>query len=193
MLVKNKTNNKILFVHKKDDHHFYVENDAGIVQGLFNDKFKKISKKDERILKYKHLFNEDKVVENIRPIYDYKIKDITVKWSGTYPNLCRGKWTIYIDYMELPIPEMNSFNDMGTPGTYERWHFDDNYSEQTETYNVVTSEDDMTRIKNWIHYSLNSLEKAYYLKFDINDSLIDTIVEKICEVDFRSGSCGGCI
>jgi len=193
MLVKNKTNNKILFVHKKDEHHFYVENDAGIVQGLFKDEFKTISKKDERILKYKHLFNEDKVVENIRSVIEYKIKDITVKWSGTYPNLCSGEWSIYIDYMELPIPEMNSFGDMGTSGTYERWYFDDDYSEQTETYDIVTSEDDIIQLKDWIIYSLKSLENAYYLKFNITDKLIETIIEKISEVDFRSGSCGGCI
>ena len=51
----------------------------------------------------------------------------------------------------------------------------------------------MKILKDWIIYSLGSLEEAYYLKFIINDKLIDRIINEISELDWRSGSCGGCI
>lgn len=50
--------------------------------------------------------------------------NIFVDWSGKYPNLCGGEWTITIDGLPVNIPELLKHDRMNTFGTYSEWSFD---------------------------------------------------------------------
>lgn len=45
--------------------------------------------------------------------------NIQVKWSGNWPALCHGTWSIKVDDVNIPIPENKISSDMGTYGTYQ--------------------------------------------------------------------------
>jgi len=195
MLVRIKSQTKLLHVYHIDKMHYYVRNKNGVIQGLDKTAFEIVPKNIERELKLNKILNDsydiDETYTNDK--FDYDIKKIIVKWSGSYPNLCSGEWVIMIDHMELPIPELLISSNMGTSGDYQSWHFDDNYSEIFETYHVNESSNDRQQLNSWIKYSLKSLEEAYKINLNINEKLINEIIDKISEQDFRSGSCGGCI
>jgi len=193
MLVQNNHKNTkdiISHVHKEDHEHYYVRNSDGVIQGLLKNKFKRLSKQQSRKIKIQRLLDlkENYHISNNKRT-NYTIKNIDVKWSGSYPNLCSGTWTILIDDMKLPIPEFYENQDMGTPGEYETWEFDDNWSEEFSSYFDHGEENKLS----WIRYSLECLEEAYSLNFNIDEKLINKIESLISDKDWRSGSCGGCI
>lgn len=108
---------------------------------------------------------------------------VTANWSGSYPCLCYGEWTLKIDDLDVSnkIPEELRNNSMNTYGEYEEWHFED-WMEVFESY------EDGLDCDEWI------AENKYWL-----DNITDNIdVQKeifnaISGQDFRHGSCGGCI
>lgn len=172
----------------KKNSIYYVRNSNGIIQGFDKTHFKKLPKKMEREFKLKRILNIS-VSEKVKEIipYDVTKSKIYVNWSGKYPNLCSGLWTIKIDNMELPIPEIIKSDSMGTRGTYSIQHF-----EETEYY----YEDDADCWKqedNWLRYAIQCLEEGYSIKFVGDRDLYSEIYSKISECDWRSGSCGGCI
>ena len=109
---------------------------------------------------------------------------VEARWSGSYPNLCRGEWTLKIGGNDVSslIPKELRYDEMNTYGTYETWYFDDNAMEVFEDY------EDGLDCDEWIE------ENKYWLDAIAED--YDTqvkIFKAINEQDWRSGSCGGCI
>lgn len=108
---------------------------------------------------------------------------VKAKWSGSYPCLCYGEWTLEVNGKNVSdlIPDELRRSCMNTYGTYEEWHFE-NWVEVFEDY------EDGLMCDEWI------AENKYWLDIITDD--IDTQVEifnAINEQDWRSGSCGGCI
>ena len=108
---------------------------------------------------------------------------VKAKWSGSYPCLCSGEWTLNVDGKDVSnkIPKDLRKSSMNTFGTYQSWHFED-WLEVFEDYS------DGLDCDEWID------ENDYWLKeiTDNNDTKI-LIYQAINKEDFRSGSCGGCI
>lgn len=118
-----------------------------------------------------------------------------VEWSGGYPNLCSGEWTIFYNDIKLTIPvqdEDSYYNrrteDMGTAGEYSRWYFDENYSEETEYYqDGLECGDWIVDNKDWLDemFDEHKIPKGFFTYHQL--------FKAIQEQDWRSGSCGGCI
>lgn len=110
--------------------------------------------------------------------------NIEARWSGSYPTLCFGHWTLLIDGEDVSekIPEDLRDRSMNTFGTYWSWHFNDEYIEEFDSY------EDGMHCDEWIE------ENDYWLK-DITDdySVKEEIYDAFNADDFRAGSCGGCI
>ena len=116
--------------------------------------------------------------------------DISVEWTGAYPNLCRGKWMIAINKKRLLDIIHEPFN---TSGNYQSWNFDNNWSVHWDYY------DDGLNEEEWIDsvrlFDMNNLKQSLIeAGFDVNDDeLMSELYSQIQEKDFRTGSCGGCI
>jgi hypothetical protein len=123
-------------------------------------------------------------------------KDISVEWTGSYPNLCSGKWIITIDGNEIidNSKEQGNYDsallsNMGTEGTYQSWHFDDNYSEVFEDYDAGYHFEEWYNsksgkfLKKTIDNNTREMSKA-----DMN-----YLFAELQKKDWRSNSCGGCI
>lgn len=114
---------------------------------------------------------------------------IEVNWSGGYPTLCYGKWTIVIDGIKLTGLEQEHFS---TYGVYDTWHFED-WNDVWETYT------DGYRFNSWyknlLAHDTNGLKSSLVRHgFDINnEDFIEDLYEAIQEKDWRHSSCGGCI
>ena len=116
--------------------------------------------------------------------------DISVEWTGAYPNLCRGKWMIAINKKRLLDLIHEPFN---TSGNYQSQNFDNNWSVHWDYY------DDGLNEEEWIDsvrlFDMNNLKQSLIeAGFDVNDDeLMSELYSQIQEKDFRTGSCGGCI
>ena len=108
--------------------------------------------------------------------------DWSTEWTGEFPNLCRGEWILYKGGKEvdtdIPFQEGNA----NTFGTYESFHFDDNWSEEWETYESGLDKDD------WIDENIEWLRTLSADEQDWED-----IFYAFQENDWRHQSCGGCI
>ena len=108
---------------------------------------------------------------------------IIAKWSGRYPTLCYGEWSISVNGEDVSgfIPEELKTSPMGTEGVYRRWRFK-NWEETNEAY--VDGFD----CPEWIN------ENKYWLDRITTDAKIqEKIFYAIQQEDFRYGSCGGCV
>ncbi|MCK9476551.1 MAG: hypothetical protein M0R46_11560 [Candidatus Muirbacterium halophilum] len=182
-------------VYREDEQHYYVRNNDGMIEGFMKQSFTKTSKREERELKLKRILRECDAVKETKEFSDYDIDNakIKVEWSGSYPNLCSGEWTIRINEMVIPIPEERIGGSMGTSGEYSRWYFGENYEEHTEHY-YDGDDSEWSNDDNWLKYAIWCLSEYHSLRFigDL-DRLYDRIYNEISENDWRSGSCGGCI
>lgn len=108
---------------------------------------------------------------------------VEAKWSGSYPCLCFGEWTLKVNGKDVSkkIPEDLRNSSMNTYGTYQSWHFE-NWLEVFEDYT------DGLECEEWIEANKEWLDN---ISTDI--SIQKEIFYAISENDFRSGSCGGCI
>ena len=109
---------------------------------------------------------------------------VIAKWSGEYPCLCCGEWTLNVDGKDVSdkIPSDLRESSMNTYGTYQSWHFDEDCLEVFEDY------DSGLDCKEWIEENdewLNEITTDYSVK--------EQIFLAIQSEDFRAGSCGGCI
>ena len=102
-------------------------------------------------------------------------------WSGSYPCLCSGEWTLFKNEIEIkePIPFQN--NPANTYGVYSEWHFDENWIEQFEDY------EDGLLCTEWCKEY-----KDYLSKIAPMDEW-DKIYYAFQENDWRHCECGGCI
>lgn len=115
--------------------------------------------------------------------------EIYVDWTGSYPNLCSGKWIITIDGIKLTGIEKEEFGTLNEE--YSSWHFE-NWSEVFESY-----EDGMD-LDTWIQVlktdDINGLHASLQRHgIKITDELLSELYKKIQGQDWRQGSCGGCI
>ena len=109
---------------------------------------------------------------------------VKANWSGSYPCLCSGTWTLEINGKDVShlIPKVLRSDEMNTFGTYYTWGFDDDWMEVWENYK------DGLKCSEWIK------ENKYWLDEITTDKDIQIeIFEAINEEDFRRNSCGGCI
>ena len=108
---------------------------------------------------------------------------VEARWSGSYPNLCHGEWTLKVDGNNVSglIPKELRHDEMKTYGTYQSWHFE-NWMEVFEDY------EDGLVCDEWI------AENKYWLDTITNDlDIQEEIYYAINKQDWRAGSCGGCI
>jgi hypothetical protein len=109
---------------------------------------------------------------------------VVAKWSGSYPCLCYGKWKLVVNGVDVSnkIPKELREDSMNTYGTYQSWHFNEDYGEEFEDY------DDGLDCEDWIKEN-----KEWLNEITTDESLQKEIFYAIQSQDFRSGSCGGCI
>ena len=103
-------------------------------------------------------------------------------WSGSYPCLCFGEWTLYHngEEIDVEIPFQNEPAD--TFGEYIEWYFDEDYIENEKYYEDGLDEEE------WIK------ENIEYLKQVTDDNKqYEYIYKAFQENDWRYGSCMGCV
>jgi hypothetical protein len=107
-----------------------------------------------------------------------------VGWSGKYPCLCSGEWTIVRNGVDVSnfIPDKLRYGPMDTFGTYWRWFFKEDWEEDEEAY-----EDGLIECE-WIEENREWLKKICQ-----SDSEMSELYTAIQTHDWRHGSCGGCI
>lgn len=111
-------------------------------------------------------------------------REITAKWTGTYPCLCHGEWEITIGGKEVELPKDVRYSHMSTYGTYAEWSFggDSGWEEQWDYY-----EDGLT-YEPWVETN------SWWLRdLHLTDTETQALYNAIAEEDWRFGSCGGCI
>lgn len=111
------------------------------------------------------------------------MKNINVSYSGGYPSMCFGEWTITIDSIDLNYEE-----SMGTFGSYGSWSFVD-WLEEWEYY------EDGLHFTEWVEIGRGK-EIIHDLKSNgielTNEEKLE-LFEKVQSRDWRHNSCGGCI
>jgi hypothetical protein len=114
---------------------------------------------------------------------------IVAEWSGTYPCLCFGAWTISVGGVPFLIPPNRLSTPMNTYKTYGSWSFDSSWSEIWEDY------EDGLGFDSWVQANLVWLEpNLETIKVSTSDmEFLRALYESIKEKDWRYGSCGGCI
>ena len=100
-------------------------------------------------------------------------------WTGRYPNLCRGEWTLIINHADYSdkIPEDKRCAPMGTYGIYQvnTWGIDDE---------VHYSYTDGLHYRQWIR------QNKWVLKLPAKPHDVYAAFQA---ADWRPQSCGGCI
>jgi len=116
------------------------------------------------------------------------MKSIKAKWSGEYPNLCSGQWSISIDGVDIFGMDF-TFSKMGTYGRYKSWEFNDDGDE--EWHEDIRGR----KLEGWIISKKGSAVLSAIAKHDITltEEETEDLFNKISACDFRHGSCGGCI
>lgn len=121
----------------------------------------------------------------VEPVFEMNAKHkITASWSGSYPCLCHGRWTLTIDGKDCieKIPEKMRDEPMNTFGTYSRWGFSPSWSEEWEEYEDGLREDE------WIRENIDWL-----MDLPIPAEYYKHVFIAFQKEDFRTGQCGGCI
>ena len=111
------------------------------------------------------------------------MKNVVANWSGTYPCLCYGEWTLYIDNKDYTdyIPKKKRCSEMNTYGCYDTWHFSDDWDEEWETYEDGLYFEDWIEENTWVNTITTNVEEQQLIYNAFNEN------------DWRHGSCGGCI
>lgn len=111
-----------------------------------------------------------------------KPRNITAEWTGCFPCLCFGEWIIRIDGQPVELPEDVRTSPMHTYGSYDSWSFNDDWSEQWDSY-----EDGLT-FKPWL-----AENERWVSELGLSSEEEHDLFDAISAVDWRHGSCGGCI
>ena len=111
------------------------------------------------------------------------INEFRAEWSGRYPALCFGEWSLYKNDEDISeyIPEDLRDSHMNTAGVYSEWHFVDWIEEFSDYEDGMGCHDWIAANKGWLDQFCDTeidFENVYWA---FNAS------------DFRPGSCGGCI
>lgn len=105
-------------------------------------------------------------------------------WSGNYPCLCSGEWTLYHNGEKIDVEIPFQKNPANTYNEYAQWHFGGESG-----WEVIWSFYEHGNDKNeWIEDNIE------YLKQVTDDKeQYSYIYKAFQENDWRSGSCGGCV
>ena len=109
---------------------------------------------------------------------------VKAKWSGAFPCLCSGEWTLEVDGKDVSnlIPDDLRRNEMNTYATYYHVSLGEDYMEEYSDY------EDGLMCDEWIE------ENAYWLNMITMDiQTQQDIYYAINANDWRHCSCGGCI
>lgn len=106
-----------------------------------------------------------------------------VSWSGRYPCLCFGEWTIKKNGVDVSdfIPDELRDREMNTKKAYSHWHFDGDWREVWEEVTEGMDEDEWIERNDWIKNICDTREEMAELYAAIR------------EEDWVHSSCGGCI
>lgn len=109
---------------------------------------------------------------------------IEAVWSGSYPALCYGEWSLTIDGKDFTrvIPKKRRSEPMGTFKTYSHWQFGEDWDEEWEDY------EDGMGLDEWVQSNMSWIQKL-----PIENSDYESLYEAFRAQDFRHGECGGCI
>lgn len=109
---------------------------------------------------------------------------VKAEWTGSFPNLCIGEWKLIIDGNDLSdkIPEKIRSDHMWTYGTYDTWHFDNNWNEVWETYTDGLPEEE------WLEKN-----ESWLSAITTDQEVLGEIFRAFQSEDWRHSSCGGCI
>ncbi len=105
-------------------------------------------------------------------------------WSGKYPCLCVGEWTLYLDGVDVSdvIPQILRISPMGTRKEYAAVRFDENCNETYEYYwDGLSAKKWIRKNLYWVTKICKTWGEAFELYHAINDA------------DWRHSSCGGCL
>ena len=108
---------------------------------------------------------------------------VQANWSGEYPGLCEGEWTLVVDGVDVSdkIPLSLRDRNMNTQGIYCEWCFEARGIEQRKYLDGLP-------LIEWVKsndYWLSEITTEFSIKKDI--------FEAIRHQDFRGGQCGGCL
>ena len=81
---------------------------------------------------------------------------VEAKWSGGYPCLCSGEWTLFIDGKNVSdkIPKDLINEPMHTNGVYSSWQFGSDWEEEWNNYeDGLECEDWIKENKEWLDNS----------------------------------------
>ena len=111
----------------------------------------------------------------------YKMTKWTAEWTGRYPCVCSGEWKLFKN--GEPVQIFPPFHDTcaGTFGTYDRWSFNEDWSEEWEQY------EDGLFCEDWCAYYSEWLETI------APKEEWEAIFDAFQQEDWRHGCCGGCI
>lgn len=122
------------------------------------------------------------------------MKNITVEWTGSYPNLCSGEWLIRIDNKLIIDPNRQNYGSllksrMDTRKEYSTWSFGENWDENWDYYYSGKNFSDWCNSEKGIKL----LELIKNQGFDLTKEEIIFLYDSINEKDWNNNSCGGCI
>ena len=109
------------------------------------------------------------------------------RWSGGYPTLCYGEWSLEYKGLPVVIPEDHRTGHMGTSNTYSSWHFED-WLEVFEDHEEGLEKDEwIATNKHWVDdmFATHNIKKS--------EGNYKDLFEALQASDFRPNSCGGCI
>lgn len=109
------------------------------------------------------------------------------EWSGRYPCLCSGAWSIKYQGKDLDIPSDRASESMGTYISYQTWHFEDWNDVWEDEEGGMDYDEWIMENHSWVCDAFNKLAIAN------TDENYKELYYAIQSSDFRSGSCGGCI
>ena len=109
------------------------------------------------------------------------------KWSGSWPCLCCGEWTIEYNGKVIKLPQDRVTSNMDTYDTYKMWHFED-WVEVWEDY------EDGLECTEWIEDNKEWLTEVFKKNYvPVSDENFRNFYHAVNEHDWRHNSCGGCI
>ena len=107
---------------------------------------------------------------------------LSVNYNGLYPTLCNGTLTIILNNQSNIFT--NFHNGFETEGTFKGWYFGEDLIEVWTTY------EDGLPYEEWLN---SKTYKTILAKIPAIVNHSEELYDKLVEIDFRSGSCGGCI
>lgn len=74
---------------------------------------------------------------------------VEAKWSGSYPCLCSGEWTLFIDEKDVSDKILKDLRNepMNTKDVYSSWRFGSDWEEEWDNYEEGLECEDWIKVK----------------------------------------------